>query len=235
MLNSTLRADWFQPPVQDYLDKLPILKAGVIAGVYKTKGATFWAAVRAEKLQVSMFLPNHQPMDEWFATVHGLPAVWPDLSMIGSDYMRRVTARDLQDIRIRYQVSSMWGTISPNSDLLHKHLTATGPGYYTVAEREEWLFNNRSNRPGDDLKDDVCAATATEAWQFWTAQKHRFAQLQQPGPALVFPAETEVLDPLFQQVRREEEFLPFRYRGRGTKEVRARGTKRRKQDAEISG
>ena len=53
----------------------------------------------------------------------------------------------------------MWGTISPNWDLLHKHLTATGPGYYTVAEREEWLFNNRSTRPGDDLKDDVCAAT----------------------------------------------------------------------------
>jgi len=75
------------------------------------------------------------------------------------------------------------------------------------------------------LKDDVCAATATEAWQFWTAQKHRFAQLQQPGPALVFPAETDVLDPLFQQVRREEELLPFRYKGRGTKEVRARGTK----------
>ena len=73
--------------------------------------------------------------------------------------MRKVTARDIQDIRIRYQVSCMWGTISPSWDLLHKHLTATGPGYYTVAEREEWLFNNRSTRPGDDLKDDVCAAT----------------------------------------------------------------------------
>ena len=44
MLSSTLRADWFQPPVQDFLDKLPIVKAGVIAGVYKTKGATPWAA-----------------------------------------------------------------------------------------------------------------------------------------------------------------------------------------------
>ena len=79
----------------------------------------------------SMFLPNHQPMEEWFATVHGLPAAWPDLSMIGSENMRKVTARDLQDIRIRYQVSSMWGTISPNWELLHKHLTATAPTYYT--------------------------------------------------------------------------------------------------------
>ena len=62
------------------------------------------------------------------------------------------------------------------------------------------------------------------------AQKHRFAQLQ-----LVFPAETGVLDPLFQQIRREEELLPFQYRNRGIKEVRARGTKRRKQDVETSG
>ena len=110
-----------------------------------------------------------------------------------------------------------------------------GPGYYTVADREEWLFNNRSNRPGDDLKDDVCAATATEAWQFWTAQKDRFVKLRQPGPVLVFPTETAVLDPLFQQVRREEELLSLQYRGRRTNEARARGTKRRKQEAETSG
>ena len=97
MLNSTLRADWFQPPVQDYLDKLPTLKAGVIAGVCKTKGATPWTATRAEKLQVSVLLPN-QPMDEWFATVHGLPTVWPDLSMIGSGNMRKVMGHDLQHV-----------------------------------------------------------------------------------------------------------------------------------------
>ena len=61
--------------------------------------------------------------------------------------MRRVTARDLQDIRARYQ-ASMWGNISPNWGL---HLMATGPGY------------NLSNRPGDDLKDDVCLTIAIEA------------------------------------------------------------------------
>ena len=127
--------------------------------------------------------------------------------------------------------SSMWGIISPNWDLLQQHLKALGPGYYTVADKEEWLFNNRSNRPGDDLKDEVCEATATEAWQFWTDQKSRFAQLRQPGPALVFPAEIEVLDPIFQQVRREESSLPLCYKGAG-QEVRARDTKRRKQDAE---
>ena len=124
----------------------------------------------------------------------------------------------------------MWGIISPNWDLLQQHVKALGSGYYTVADREEWLFNNRSNRPRDDLKDEVCentATEATEAWQFWTAQKNRFAQLRQPGPALVFPAETEVLDRFFQQVCREEELLPLCYKGAG-QEVRARGTKKKK-------
>ena len=49
------------------------------------------------------------------------PATWPHISMTGSDNMRKVTARDLQDIRVRYQVASMWGAISPNWDLLDKH------------------------------------------------------------------------------------------------------------------
>ena len=104
-----------------------------------------------------------------------------------------------------------------------------------MAQREDWLFDNRSNRPGDDLKDDVCPTTATEAWQFWNAQKHGFTPLQQPGPVVVFPAETAVLDPVFQQIWREEELLLLQYRNRGSKGTRARGTKRRKQDAEASG
>jgi len=37
MISSALRADWFQPQVQDYLDTLPNLQAGVIVGVFKTK------------------------------------------------------------------------------------------------------------------------------------------------------------------------------------------------------
>ena len=90
------------------------------AGVLKTEGATPWAATRAEKLQVSMFLPTRQSMDEWFATVHGLPTVCPDLSMIGSGNMRKVIGHDLHDIRIKYQVPSVWGTIYPNWELLQQ-------------------------------------------------------------------------------------------------------------------
>ena len=49
------------------------------------------------------------------------------------------------------------------------------------------FFDNRSSRPGDDLKDDVCPSTAVEAWQCWNAQKHKFTLLQQPGPVVVCP------------------------------------------------
>ena len=41
--------------------------------------------------------------------------------------------------------------------LLQQHLKALGPGYYIG-----------SNRPGDDMKDEVPDATATDAWQLWT-------------------------------------------------------------------
>ena len=54
MLTGTIKADWIQLPVERYLTALPTLKQGVIAGVFKIKGAAPWA----EKLQLSVFLPK---------------------------------------------------------------------------------------------------------------------------------------------------------------------------------
>ena len=56
--------DWIQLPVERYLAVLPTLKQGVIAGVFKIKGAFPWAITRAEKLQVFVFLPNELSMDD---------------------------------------------------------------------------------------------------------------------------------------------------------------------------
>jgi len=39
MLTGTLKADWMQLPVERYLAALPTLKQGVIAGMFKIKGA----------------------------------------------------------------------------------------------------------------------------------------------------------------------------------------------------
>ena len=59
-------------------------KQGVIAGVFKNKGAAPWAITRAEKLQLSVFLPNDLSLDDWYAGVYALPTVWPDVSMLGA-------------------------------------------------------------------------------------------------------------------------------------------------------
>ena len=79
MLTGTIKADWIQLPVERYLTALPTLRQGVLEGVFKIKGAAPWAITRAEKLQLSVFLPNALSLDEWYAGVYALPTVWPDV------------------------------------------------------------------------------------------------------------------------------------------------------------
>ena len=57
--------------------------------------------------------------------------------------------------RKKYDVQSMWGDLEPQWRLLKSQLETKGPGWYSLSEREERLFTNRSNRPGDDMKDDL--------------------------------------------------------------------------------
>ena len=64
MLTGTIKADWIQLPVERYLAALPTLRQGVIAGVFRNKGAAPWAITRAEKLQLSVFLPNDLSLDD---------------------------------------------------------------------------------------------------------------------------------------------------------------------------
>ena len=137
MLTCTLKADWIQLLVESYLAVFPTLKQGVIAGVFKIKGASPWAITRAEKIQVSLFLPNEQSMDDWYAAVYALPTVWPDVSMMGINNMRKVVGYDFHYMRKKYRVPGMWGIVRPRWRLLQQHLEATGPGWYSVAEREE--------------------------------------------------------------------------------------------------
>ena len=75
---------WIQLPVEQYLAALPTLKQGVIAGVFRQKGAAPWGITRAEKLQLSVFLPNDLSLEDWYAGVYGLPTVWPEVSMMGA-------------------------------------------------------------------------------------------------------------------------------------------------------
>ena len=93
-------------------------------------------------------------MDDWYSGVYALPTVWPDVSMMGSPI----------HIRKKYGVPSMWGNVRPRWRLLQQHIEAKGPGWYSVAEREERIFTNRSNQPADDMKDEVRTDEDVYAW-----------------------------------------------------------------------
>ena len=93
------------------------MKQGVIAGVFKKQGAAPWAITRAEKLQLSVFLPNDLSLDKWYAGVSALPTVWPDVSMLGACNLRRVVGYDFHRLRNKYEVPSMWGNIHPQKGL----------------------------------------------------------------------------------------------------------------------
>ena len=228
MLTGTIKADWIQLPVELYLAALPTLKQGVIAGVFRQKGAAPWGITRAEKLQLSVFLPNDLSLEDWYAGVYGLPTVWPEASMLGADNLRKVAGYDFHLLRKKYDVRSMWGDLDPQWRLLQSQLETKGPGWYSPAELKERLFTNKSNRPGDDTKEALRTDGNTAAWQAWYAAQNILRQLCQPAPPLVFPGEQEIFRAMYAQVGEEEQVISPPYT-RTPLDASMRGRKKRKQ------
>ena len=128
---------------------------------------------RAEKLQLSVFLPNDLSLDDWYAGVYALSTVWPDVSMLGADNLRKVAGYDFHLLRKKYDVQSMWGDLDPQWRLLKNQLETKGPGWYSLTVREERLFTNKSNRPGDDMKDAPRTDGDPATWQAWTTTQNQ--------------------------------------------------------------
>ena len=124
LLTGTIKADRILLPVEQYLAALPTLKQGVIAGVFKQKDAVPWGITNAEKLQLSVFLPNELSLQDWYPGVYGLPTVWREVSMMGADHLRKVAGFDFHDLRRKYDVRTMWGDLDPQWRLLHSQLVA---------------------------------------------------------------------------------------------------------------
>ena len=227
MVTGTIKADWIQLPVEEYLAALPTLKQGVIAGVFRQKGAP-WGITRAEKLQLSVFLPNDLSLEDWYAGVYGLPTVWPEASMLGADNLRKVDGYDFHLLRKKYDVRSMWGDLDPPWRLLQSQLETRGPGWYSPAELKERLFTNKSNRPGDDTKEALRTDGNTAAWQAWYAAQNLIWQLCQPAPPLVFPGEQEIFRAMYAQIGEEEQVISPPYT-RTPLDASMRGRKKRKQ------
>ena len=84
--------------------------------------------------------------------------------------MRKVVGHDFHYMRKKHRVPAMQDTVRPQWPLLKQHLEATGPGWYSVEEREERL----SNQPGDDVKDEVRTDDIWHACRFWSRVWTRF-------------------------------------------------------------
>ena len=91
------------------------------------------------------------------------------------------------------------------------NLEIQGPGWYPLSEREERLFTNRSNRPEDDIKDELSNDGASIPWRLWSTAQNRLVQLRQPGPPTVFAGDEGVLPARYTQVREEEHVIPLQF------------------------
>ena len=119
--------------------------------------------------------------------------------------LRRVVGIDFHEIRTQYRASGMWRRITPNWEHLKYHLNVLGPGIYTAAELEERLFTDRSTRRGDDTKDAILGKDEERAWKQWEEEVKRFKLLRQPGPALEFTTESEMLTHVLEGVKQEQD------------------------------
>ena len=104
------------------------------------------------------------------------------------------------------------------------------PGWYSLSEREERLFTNRSNRPGDDMKDELRSDGDPVVWQAWSTTQNQLWQLRQPAPAppLEFPGEQGIFIDMYTQVREEEQVISPQFT-RNQEDVSMRRRKKRKQ------
>ena len=173
-------------------------------------------------------LCTEQSLDDWYSGVYALPTVWPDVSMMGINNMRKVVGYDFHHMWKKYGVPSMWGNVRPRWRLLQQHIEATGPGWYSVAEREERLFTNRSNQSGDDMKDEVRTDDDLYAWSNWRTAKAQLWRLRQPAPPLEFPGEHGILSGIYAQVREEEQVISLQFIG-SQQDVSTCRIKKRKQ------
>ena len=190
---------------------------------------------RAKKLQISVFLPNELSLDGWYAGVYALPTVWPDVSMMGINNMRRVAGYDFDNIRKKYDVASMWSNIRPNWRLLQKHLETRGPGWYSLAEREERLFTNRSNWPGDDMTDTLRTDNDAHAWHAWRTAHRQLWGLRRSALPLGFPGEHVMISSIYAQVRDEEQSITPQFVVSQQDASKVRRRKRKQADDSVVG
>ena len=129
----SIRVDWFSLPIENFLDRMPLLRQRL------AKASSPWAGNKSQSIEVSLCLPNQRDLDTWYEAVFALPLAWPDIADIDPHYLKKSSAHQLLSIRMQMGVSHMWGGLSPQWHLLKYHLWNAGPSYHT-GRLEELMF-----------------------------------------------------------------------------------------------
>ena len=91
----SIRVDGFSLPMQNFVDRMPHLRQGLIRGVFQTKASSPWAGNKSQSIQVSLCLPNKRDFDTWYEAVFTLPIAWPDITDIDPYYLKKTPAHQL--------------------------------------------------------------------------------------------------------------------------------------------
>ena len=210
LLTASIRIDWYSLPMQNFLDRLPKLRLGLIKGIFQTKASSPWAGTKSERIQVSLCLPNERDLDTWYEGVFTLPLAWPDIADIHAPYFKKTSAYQLLAIRNQMGVSHMWGEINPQWAMLHHHLWNQGPGYH-MGRLEELLILHRPSRPGEDVKDSLLPRTYRQAWWNWESAKHEFENMGTRSGVIWFVDENEAVNRILEIVGRDEIAMAITY------------------------
>ena len=227
MLTGTIKADWIQLPVERYLTTLPTLKQGVIAGVFKIKVPLPRPSLgpRSYSSRCSFPMTCHWMSGTQESTpcpLCGLTCLcWEPAICVGWSAMTFTTYG-------RSMMFQACGAISTHNGDYYSSIWKPKGLVGTRSQREERLFTNRSNRPGDDMKDELRTDGDPIAWRIWSTAQNQLWQLRQPAPPLEFPGEQGMFTDMYAQVREEEQVISLQFIG-SQQDISKRRRKKRKQ------
>jgi len=201
-LTASIRVDWFSLPVQSFVDRMPYLRQGLIRRVFQTKASSPWGGNKSERSKSPCACPTKEILIHGNEAVSTLPIAWLDVTDIDTHYFK-TSANQLLAIRFQMGVSHMWGEISPQWHLLRHHLWNLGPSY-NAGRLEELLILNRSNRPGEDVKDSVLPRSYWQEWRNWECTKHEFQNMGSMAGFKSFVDENEAVNRILEIVCRDE-------------------------------
>ena len=130
----------------------------------------------------------------------------------------------------------MWGEIAPQWQLLRYHLFNFGPNYLSAQKLENQLILNRSNRPGNDVKDWLRSNSHKEEWKAWERAKQAVEELACHGAPLQFVQEGEATEHILAVARQDELEVNINYRQprEGDPHKDDRAAKRRRKDIPLA-